>query len=227
MKKDFYTRILSEVFILLLIFTIAVIIYKRYNPFVLPKIEWRLIAILAFLGFLLVLTKARRIDLFNIKISLKKKAKTKTRKISKKIDKKRIYNILRNFLDIIRIILSQFNNITLSLISWARKHPIKAFILFLYLFFLYKIYPSMTIHEFSFFLLLLYIPISIKLKLDERIPIAFALFLLIISAIALAQGFENRANLIAIYVYYFLVIGVILLFIDYMKSSNIRSSRFE
>ncbi|MEM4625390.1 MAG: hypothetical protein QXJ28_01310 [Candidatus Pacearchaeota archaeon] len=197
MRKDSYTRILSEVFILLLIFTIAVIIYKRYNPFVLPSIEWVLIMILAFLGFLLLLTKVIRIDLFDIKISVKNRTTTKKRKV---------YN---------------------SLITWARKHPIKAFILFLYLFFLYKIYPSMTIHEFSFFLLLLYIPISIKLKLDERIPIAFALFLLIISAIALAQGFEDRANLIAIYVYYFLVIGVILLFIDYMKSSNIRSSRFE
>ncbi|MBU5678845.1 MAG: hypothetical protein QXJ96_02975 [Candidatus Aenigmatarchaeota archaeon] len=206
MKKDFYTRILSEVFIFFIIFTIAVIIYKRYNPFVLPEIEWRLIVILAFLGFLLVLTKVIRIDLFNIKISVKKKAKTKTRKISKKI------------------VLS---DITLSLIAWARKHPIRTILFIVYLFFLYIIYPTMSIHDFSFFALLLYIPISIKLKLDERIPIAFALFLLIISAIALAQGFEDRANLIAIYAYYFLVIGVILLFIDYMKSSHIRSSRFE
>jgi uncharacterized membrane protein len=69
-------------------------------------------------------------------------------------------------------------------------------------------------------LLLLYIPLSLKLKLDERYPIAVAIFLLILSAITLAQGFEERANLIAIYAYYFLVIGIILLFIDFLRNKE-------
>jgi uncharacterized membrane protein len=69
-------------------------------------------------------------------------------------------------------------------------------------------------------LLLLYIPLSLKLKLDERYPIAVAIFLLILSAITLAQGFEERANRIAIYAYYFLVIGIILLFIDFLRNKE-------
>jgi hypothetical protein len=56
--------------------------------------------------------------------------------------------------------------------------------------------------------------------LDERYPIAVAIFLLILSAITLAQGFEEKANLIAIYAYYFLVIGVILLFIDFLRNKE-------
>jgi len=54
-------------------------------------------------------------------------------------------------------------------------------------------------------------------KYDPRIPIAFALLLLVLSAIELAVASEDVANMIAIYAYYYLVVGVLLQLIEYIR----------
>ena len=84
--------------------------------------------------------------------------------------------------------------------------------------FLSWIFPKVSFDEFMFFVLLLYIPLSLKLKLDSRYPIGIALILLVVCAIVLAQGFEDYVNRVAIYAYYGLIIGVGLMFINYLKN---------
>jgi len=106
----------------------------------------------------------------------------------------------------------------------STKNILTIIAIFSYIYFLFWLYPKLTFDEFAFFLLLLYIPFSLKLKLDERYPIVFAIFLLVLSAITLAQGFEERANRIAIYAYYFLVIGVILMLAEYLREPKNNSS---
>ncbi|MBL7085740.1 MAG: hypothetical protein ISS28_01390, partial [Candidatus Cloacimonetes bacterium] len=83
--------------------------------------------------------------------------------------------------------------------------------------FLAWVFPKVSFDEFMFFILLLYIPLSLRLKLDSRYPIVVGLLLLVVCVVVLIQGFEDYANRIAIYAYYFLVIGVALLFIDYLR----------
>ncbi|VVB60277.1 Uncharacterised protein [uncultured archaeon] len=63
-------------------------------------------------------------------------------------------------------------------------------------------------------LLLIY---AIK-KYDSRIPVAFALLLLVLSAIELAYRSEELANQIAVYAYYYLVVGVLLQLIEYIRN---------
>ncbi|MBD3155380.1 MAG: hypothetical protein GF368_01870 [Candidatus Aenigmarchaeota archaeon] len=92
--------------------------------------------------------------------------------------------------------------------------------LVIYSTFLIWVYPKFSFDEFMFFALLGYVPISIIFSLDPRYPIGIALLLLIICAIVLFQGFEDYANRIAIYAYYGLVVGVILMFVDYVRNSN-------
>ncbi len=65
--------------------------------------------------------------------------------------------------------------------------------------------------------LALLITYAIK-KYDSRIPIAFALLLLVLSAIELAFKSEAAANQIAIYAYYYLVAGVLLQLIEYIRN---------
>lgn len=72
---------------------------------------------------------------------------------------------------------------------------------------------TVTLMIFFAFLLIY----SIK-KYDSRIPIAFALLLLIISAFVLAYKNEALANQIAIYAYYYLVVGVLLQLIEYIRN---------
>ena len=223
-KTNALQKVFLETFILLLIITIAIIIYKSFNPFSFPGIEQRLIAILLIVGFLLIVSSSTTSlkSIFSIKIRKKRLEKRKV-KIKTFSSLKSISDILNSIKLLPRIFLNSIKSLIFLLKSFlilAKNHPIKALFLFLYLYFLYWIYPSMSIHEFSFFLLLLYIPISIKLGLDERIPVVIAIFLLILAAITLAQGFENHANTIAIYAYYFLVIGVALMFFDYIKNQE-------
>ncbi len=67
----------------------------------------------------------------------------------------------------------------------------------------------------AFIILLL---IIIYRKHDSRIPIAFALILLALSAFQLAFMTEVAANNTAILAYYLLCVGVIAQFIEYIKS---------
>ena len=64
------------------------------------------------------------------------------------------------------------------------------------------------------------IPIFAILKFDGRIPIAYAILMLIIAAILLAYGNEDLANQAAIYAYWLLVVGVICLTIEYLREQR-------
>ena len=65
---------------------------------------------------------------------------------------------------------------------------------------------------------LLLVPIYFFFHLDGRIPLIFAILMLIISMLALAfYKNESYANQISIYAYWLLVVGSICLLIEYIK----------
>lgn len=66
-------------------------------------------------------------------------------------------------------------------------------------------------------LILLYFISALIFDLDSRYPIIAAIFLLFFTAIQLVQKNEELANQMAIYAYYFLVVGVLLQLIEYIK----------
>ncbi len=68
------------------------------------------------------------------------------------------------------------------------------------------------------YFILIYFAISLILRLDSRISIVSALLLLFLTAVTLVQGLENAANQIAIYAYYFLVAGVVLQLVEYIRN---------
>jgi len=71
---------------------------------------------------------------------------------------------------------------------------------------------------FIFFIAL--IPIFTLLKFDGRIPIAYALLMLTIATIALTLYNETLANLLAIYAYWLLVVGIICLLVEFIKEKS-------
>lgn len=77
-----------------------------------------------------------------------------------------------------------------------------------------------NIPEKSHYLFLLYFIISLVHRLDSRYPIVAALTLLFFTAILLVQEKEDFANQIAIYAYYFLVIGVVLQLVEYVREGG-------
>ncbi len=68
------------------------------------------------------------------------------------------------------------------------------------------------------YFILIYFAISLILRLDSRISIVSALLLLFLTAVTMVQGLENAANQIAIYAYYFLVAGVVLQLVEYIRN---------
>lgn len=64
-----------------------------------------------------------------------------------------------------------------------------------------------------------YFAVSLIYGLDSRYPIVAAIFLLISAAIFLTTD-EDLANKLAIYAYYFLVVGVLLQLIEYVKEQR-------
>ncbi len=54
-------------------------------------------------------------------------------------------------------------------------------------------------------------------KYDSRIPIGFALMLLVLAAMELAFASADTANQLAIFAYYCLVVGVLLQLIEYVR----------
>lgn len=69
-----------------------------------------------------------------------------------------------------------------------------------------------------------YFAISLIYGIDSRFPIAAAIFLLIGAAIYL-QFDEKFANKLAIYAYYFLVVGVVLQLIEYIREKEEQNSQ--
>lgn len=64
-------------------------------------------------------------------------------------------------------------------------------------------------------------------KHDSRIPIAYALIMLLISAFLLAFETENAANQSAILAYYLLCVGVITQFIEYIRNPEVDDHKNE
>ena len=86
---------------------------------------------------------------------------------------------------------------------------IVAFLIFMFAFRGSKELKILLIFAFYFFASLIY-------DLDSRYPIIAAIFLLISSAIVLSKN-EELANNLAIYAYYFLVVGVALQLVEYLR----------
>jgi hypothetical protein len=57
-------------------------------------------------------------------------------------------------------------------------------------------------------------------RYDSRMLVGTAIFLLVVCAVLLAKGSESLANDVAIWAYYFLVIGVLGLFIEYLREGH-------
>jgi len=72
----------------------------------------------------------------------------------------------------------------------------------------------------SFFLL------GLLLEIDSGVPLAIALILLLVCPLLLVIKQNSSAEILAVWAYYFLAIGIILQFIDYMRSvAGKRTSR--
>jgi uncharacterized membrane protein len=74
-------------------------------------------------------------------------------------------------------------------------------------------------------LLVAYMVVSEWERLDSRYPIVAGLVLLVVAAIADAAGATATANTLAVYVFFLLGAGVILLLVDYVRESRRSPSR--
>lgn len=75
--------------------------------------------------------------------------------------------------------------------------------------------------EYGFLaVLLVYMVYSQWVHLDSRYPVAAALVLLVIDAIVDAGGDTNLANTLAIYVFFLLSAGVLLLLVDHAREAR-------
>lgn len=74
-------------------------------------------------------------------------------------------------------------------------------------------------------LLALYVGYSLWARLDGRLPVAGALILLVLLAVLDASGNTSAANEVAVYVFFLLVAGALLLLVDhYRRPRRIPSS---
>jgi len=69
-------------------------------------------------------------------------------------------------------------------------------------------------------LIFLYLFAAIAYKIDGRISVAAGLILLVAAALSVGRGREIFANRIAIYAYYFLVVGIVLQLIEYVRDGG-------
>ncbi|MHA1595163.1 MAG: hypothetical protein ACTSXX_10535, partial [Candidatus Baldrarchaeia archaeon] len=72
----------------------------------------------------------------------------------------------------------------------------------------------------TFISFIVLIPIFVIFKFDGRIPIVYALLVLTIAVIALTLYNETLANLLAIYAYWLLVVGIICLLVEFIKEKS-------
>lgn len=192
---------LLNIFITLLALYLIILSYKQVRPYDFPGLDQRILYTTLAFGFLAFVSFLPRIKLKK-GLGLEMRPKNIQRKIKKLVEKRLKY-------------IESFG-------KWIRRNKLKlGFYLILtlsYFYFLAWLQPKVSSDELAFFILLFYIPISLKFKLDPRYPVGSAIVVLVLCTVSLAQGFENYANRMAIYAYYFLVIGVILLLIDYIRS---------
>ncbi len=69
-------------------------------------------------------------------------------------------------------------------------------------------------------MIFLYLFAAIAYKIDGRISVAAGLILLVAAALSVGRGREIFANRIAIYAYYFLVVGIVLQLIEYVRDGG-------
>ena len=231
MKFEEWRRIVLNVFVVLSALTIAFLAYRRFDPFVFPGLEQRLSVFSALFGFITlalysqeiltcignVLKKRLKVSVPSLKALPRREKKERVKRFRIVLEK--IGSALANSLGHLRGGYLRECWLKLAAVALRNKKKLAAYTgcALPYLLFLWWLYPRVTFNEFVFFVLLAYIPVSVKARLDPRYPVAAAIFLLILCAVTLAQGFEEHANTLAIYAYYFLVIGVTLLFIDYFR----------
>ncbi|MHA1239047.1 MAG: hypothetical protein ACTSSJ_07440 [Candidatus Odinarchaeia archaeon] len=109
--------------------------------------------------------------------------------------------------------------------SWIKsnyRYAICSFILATAFFTVYQFFDSsdFIVEIISLTVFIAYLIISAYFKLDFRIPVFTAILLLIFCAITLSLGFINLANQGAIIAYYYLAVGVLGLFINYLREHN-------
>jgi len=100
-------------------------------------------------------------------------------------------------------------------LGWQNVAVIVAIAFFLLITFKLKLdEDSKTLLIFTFYFI-----ISLIYRIDSRFPIIAAIILLVSAAVYL-QSDEKFANKLAIYAYYFLVIGVVLQLIEYVREKE-------
>jgi hypothetical protein len=197
---DELKKISLNVFFVLGFITIGFYIYNRNYPYSFIGLEERFLATTLLFGFLCIIFRLKEIS--DYALAFKSKIFNKTY-ISKQ---KTIFSFPK-------ILISGINKTQITQIIYFLLIIMVSFGL---IFFSSKFLPQLG-DLFPYFILI-YFFISLIQKYDSRIPIAFALFLLFLTAITLAQGLENAANQIAIYAYYFLVIGVVQQLIESVRN---------
>ncbi len=70
--------------------------------------------------------------------------------------------------------------------------------------------------------ILISIIMSACFRLDHRVLIVTALGLIMSSAIVMLKNMEDLAQQLVIFAFYFLLVGVVLLFIDYVRDNSTR-----
>ena len=73
----------------------------------------------------------------------------------------------------------------------------------------------------TFIAFIVLVPIFAIFKFDGRIPVAYAILMLVFAAVVLGiYNDETLANIFAIYAYWLLVDGVVCLFIEYVREER-------
>lgn len=196
---DGIKKISFDIFLILGGITVLLYTYKRINPYSFIGLEERFLATALLFGFLSIILHIN--EILTYVYALKSKINYNTY-ISKQ-DKKFISAI-----PIPSIIKTQ-----ISFVIYFLLIIVVSFVLILF-----SSKFLLQLGDLIPYFILIYFFISLVLKLDSRIPIAFALLLLFLTAVTLVQGLENAANQIAIYAYYFLVAGVVLQLIEYIRN---------
>ena len=99
------------------------------------------------------------------------------------------------------------------------RHNIPYIAVFLSIFLSHFIYPHDSLKVFLTFIVL--IPIFAFLKLDSRVPVGYAILMLVFAAVTLAfRKDETLANQFAIYAYWLLVVGTTLMLIEYARENK-------
>ncbi|MHA1754914.1 MAG: hypothetical protein ACTSYR_05310 [Candidatus Odinarchaeia archaeon] len=110
------------------------------------------------------------------------------------------------------------------MLSWvieSRRYFMLSVILAVIFLVVYSLVGSNLIVELAFLgVFLIYLLVSAYFKLDFRIPVLIAILLLLFSAVILTVNLETLANQGAIVAYYYLVVGVLGLFVDYLRENR-------